>query len=486
MPSSRARLAAVLVAAGALPLLLGGAGCGRQERAPRFSAAVLITVDTLRADHLGCYRSARDTSPNLDRLAAGGLRFARCLTPLPRTTQSLACILTGMTPARHRVRSLHHVLAQEHVTLAERFRAAGYATAAFASLPYFPGPQGFDQGFGDDFELWLDAAERDVRADTVTAAALAWVEAQGDAPFFLWLHFRDPHRPYAPPEPFRSRFDPQPDGPTSDSLIGAGATGRDARDRTGRVQYGVEKLPARVIERTIAFYDGEIAFTDQAIGAFVEGLRALGRGDDAVLVVTADHGESLGEHDYWFSHGDFLYDDCLRVPLIASGPGVLPQVVEEQVGVIDIAPTLVDLFALEPGAEMDGASFAAALTGSAIQGRTLFAESDRTLPWEHNPRFGGVAPRDPAHRLRGLCASDRRKLILDPFPADGPCLELYDVARDPGETADLAREARHAADVARWSAVLARIAARDHGFAPDPIDPEMRKALEENGYLGGE
>ncbi|MBI4881288.1 MAG: sulfatase [Planctomycetes bacterium] len=486
MPSSRARDAALFLAAGVLPLLLGAAGCDRQEEAPRCSAAVLITIDTLRADHLGCYGCERDTSPNLDRLAAAGVLFERCLTPLPRTTQSLASILTGVTPARHRVRSLHHVLGGEHVTLAERFHEAGFATAAFASLPYFPGPQGFDQGFGDGFELWLDAADRDVRADAVTAAALLWVEAQGDAPFFLWLHLRDPHRPYLPPAPFRARFDPEPYGPTRDSIVAAGARGKDAREQAARIQYGVEKLPPRVIERTIAFYDGEIAFTDQAIGAFLDGLRGLGRSDDALVLVTADHGESLGEHDYWFSHGDFLYDDCLRVPLIVRAPGLPARVVPEQVGVIDIAPSLIELFALAPGAEIEGASFAAALAGGAIRGRTLFAESDRPLPWEHNPRFGEVAPRDPADRLRGLCSSDRRKLILDPFPEDGPRLELYDLDQDPGETADLSRDPRHAADVARWSELLSRIAARDHGFGPDSIDPEMRKALEENGYLGGQ
>ena len=285
---------------------------------------ILITIDTLRADHLGVYGDHDAATPTLDALARRGVRFADVVSPAPLTLPSHTSILTGLTPARHGVRNNPEFAVSESVpTLAERFHAAGYATAAFVSG--FPLSRRF--GLARGFDVYDDRFPRgdaaspapytERRADGTVAAVRAWFDRerreQSRRPYLLWVHFFDPHRPYDPPEPFRDRFSNP--------------------------------------------YDGEIAFVDQAVA---DVLTAAGDPDatHTIVAVTADHGEALDEHGEP-THGLFIYSSTIRVPLILAGPAIPPGVVVEPfVRLIDITPTLLDLTRLAALPGIEGRSLA--------------------------------------------------------------------------------------------------------------------------------
>ncbi len=495
-------------------LLLASAllsSCGPSQDDFPYPGVVLVTVDTLRADHLGCYGYARATSPRLDALAASAVRFERVVVPTPRTTQSLASLLTGTTPASHQVRRLEHRLLPEHLTVAERFQEAGFMTGAFVSIPYFrKDAQGFEQGFGKDFDFF---SGRDARAAELTDRALAWLDEHGGKPFFLWIHYRDPHAPYYRPEPSADFPLPAWVDPAMESFhywpIDEQGNPRDAtrmdeyRELKALHKFGTRRLPEADIERGRALYDAEIAYTDHHVGRLLDGLARLGL-ENAVVAVTADHGESLGEHDFWFDHGEFLYDDCLRVPLLARVPGAAPAAVHTQVGLIDVGPTLLDLFSLEALPDAQGKSFAAGLFGHLLSARAYVAESGEPLLWGNNPRFARMiagwrgAPaaleretQSPALRLRAVCSGSRVKVILDPIAAPGGRIEAYRVDGDPGELENAAGDPLLAEEVDRARKVLEVIVEMERRrIAGGPaegleVDPETRRILEECGYVGG-
>lgn len=490
-------------------LALSSTRCGGDDDAPRARSLLLITIDTLRADHLSCYGYARRTTPRLDALASSGARFERCLTPIPRTTQSLASLMTAKYPTEHGVLDLnraspHGTLAAEHDTLAERFRDGGFATGAAVVLPFMVDGQGLDQGFGS-YQLIPGEA----RANKVTDAALAWITKHKDEPFAFWAHYRDPHAPYYPPKPWNDAFTAwDGDGPLRDYYHYWPVT-PDQRPVGGRLtdamragkelrKYGTERIPPAEVERAIGLYDGDIAWTDAEIGRLLDGLAKLGLDDDVLVVVTADHGESLGEHDYWFDHGEFVYDTCLRVPLIVRGPGVETTVVTEQVGTIDVAPTLLDSFDLPALDAVSGRSFDAALAGKPIPTRPLLAESGEPLFAGSNPRFRGFPELEPSafDRLRAWCLPNGDKLIVDPL-FDGPyAATLFQTSSDPRETVDRAEDpdvaprlrAAIAAMRAVDAAAIERAAARGEVDVSELTPEERAKAkeqLEQAGYVGG-
>ncbi len=482
----------------ALTLVAAAPSCRREPPRP---SVLLVTVDTLRADHLGCYGYERPTSPRLDALAAAGARMERALAPIPRTTQSLASLLTGRTTIRHRVRSLHHRLDPAVPSMVERYAEAGYDTAAYVVLPYFRQDHGLAKGF-DTFDHFAETGGADLRAEVPTDAALEWLRARGDRPFFLWVHYRDPHYPYFPPAEVRDRFDPTYEGPYEESFrfwaidahgrpIGGDLKAAD-KETTGRYRFGHRRLPERDVRRAIALYDAEIVWTDRHVGRLLDGLSALGRDDDTIVTMTADHGESFGEHGYWFDHGENLFDPSLRVPLLMRAPDLPPTVVEEQVGLIDVAPTLLDLCRLPALERIQGRSLRAALEGKPIEPRALFAESGRPFSWEHNPRFarpgdgqGPRRPRDPRDRLRALSTRDGVKLVLDPRGGRDGAFSAYRPADDPGELRNLLRPGADPGALAGPMALLGKLAAADEADLDGELDDETRRALEQSGYLLG-
>ncbi len=283
-------------ALGALAVGIGVlAGCSWRScvppLGPRRVNLLLISIDTLRPDHLGCYGYAAAQTPTLDALAARGLRFAQATTVVPLTLPAHSSLLTGTFPAHHGVRDNGgFYLAEEQVTLAEVVHEQGYRTGAFVGAFVLDSRWGLHQGFDryfDDFDLskyegvGMDAVQR--RGDEVAAKALEWLGQEKEKPFFAWVHFYDPHTPYDPPEQYRSRFPP--------TLVGA--------------------------------YDAEIAWTDALVGRLLEGLDGDGRLERTLVVVVGDHGESLGEHRE-ATHGFFVYDATIQIPLLLAGPGIAP------------------------------------------------------------------------------------------------------------------------------------------------------------------
>ncbi|RLE25573.1 MAG: hypothetical protein DRJ61_08410 [Acidobacteria bacterium] len=431
----------VILAASAV--VLGLSGCG--ESPPDFNV-LLLTLDTTRADHLGCYGYESAHTPRLDQFARErAVRFEYALTPVPITLPSHTSILTGTYPVFHGVHDNDgFIVDDELTTLAEILSKEGFATgAAIAAYPLdsqFNLDQGFDE-YNDEYQQDWSQSEtvgRTARtfgflertADLVNLAAFRWLESHGDERFFLWMHYFDPHQAYSPPAPFDTQF--------ADSK-----------------------------------YDGEIAFADENFGKVLDELDRQNLLDRTIIVVVGDHGEALDQHNEP-THAAFIYDATMRIPLLISAPlggKPLTGVVNRQVQTIDIAPTILELLGLPAHPDMQGTSLVRDLREPLAQhsGRPALLESSFCL------YHFGWAP------LRGL-RTDRWKYVLAPKP------ELYDLESDPGEFYNLVSSMPERA--AEMDAELERAfdeyaAERVDRSAATVIDSEVREKLAALGYLGG-
>jgi len=366
---------------------------------------LLISVDTLRADHLGVYGSELGLSPELDALAAESLVFDAAYAPSALTLPSLAGLLTGRHPALQGIRSNESVLSPAAVTLAQELRAAGWRSAAVVSNYVLRRSSGLAAGFDSyDDELLQAEATRgwpERRAPETTAAALAALEgcsAEPERPCFLWVHYQDPHGPYTPPAPLRERALP------------AARAHRDGRRQLPlradqRGQGGIPAYQALGGEREVAFYRagyaGEVAFVDAEVGRLLRELRARLPWSACAVVFAADHGESLGEDDLWFAHGAALSEPLVRVPLWLRLPGTPPGRRGDVVGWPDVAATLAGLYLgpesalaargralLAPGAERGNSRVWLATLGGSREPRLGLVERDYKLVWSEE---GGVA-----------------------------------------------------------------------------------------------
>ena len=399
---------------------------------------ILVTMDTTRADHLGCYGYRDIRTPTLDGLAGRGVLFEEAATATPLTLPSHCTIMTGMYPTYHGVRvNGNTALSDEQTTLAKVFAAQGYQTGAFIAAFVLDGRWGLKQGFqhyDDQFDLkkykHLDLGEVQRPGNEVMDAALAWLEEKKSTPFFAWIHLYDPHVPYAPPEPYASEY--------------------------GR------RGPA-------GLYDGEIAFMDAQIGRCVSWLQQNGLDKSTVMVLVGDHGEGLGSHGEG-THGYFVYDYALHVPFLAVAP--FPKLggkrVRAEVGTVDVFPTLLTL-----------AGIASPLK---VQGRSLVPLMFHPDRQDNIPAYGEAMASNiqfgwsPLRALR----TPRYKYI------DAPRAELYDLVRDPGEQTNLLREFP---DVARrMKTDLDRIVAETSVGAPKlqaaNLDKETMERLSALGYVG--
>ncbi|UCF66414.1 MAG: sulfatase, partial [Acidobacteriota bacterium] len=415
----------------------GAASC-RSFRPSGKPNILLITVDTLRADHLSCYGYPRRTSPAADALAARGVLFVNAMAQIPETLPSIVSIMTAMYPIDHGVRENGRDLGPQAALLAEILRGNGYRTAGFVSCSLLSARRGIDRGFQhydetvpDRFLLWPRGQRT---AEKTTDAAIAWIDQNaGREPFFLWLHFIDPHSLYSPPPPFDDEFRNEPYSGIVDSSakqffrIIRGELRIDSKDR----QYLVDR------------YDGEIAFMESNVSRVLAALERQNLGD-TLIVYTADHGESLGEHDYLFDHGDFLYDDQIRVPLIFSHPRLEQSLrVEHQVETVDIMPTILDFFGLAPRPEWRGRSLLALLEGRPDTRPPSFSFSESSPCWE-----GGVrrcAPIGIEGKIYSL-RSNQWKLVFDPTSGQS---ELFRLADDPAELTNRVTEEPLVAELMR-------------------------------------
>jgi len=318
---------------------------------------LFILADTLRADHLSLYGYQRATSPALTRLAAGGVTFTSAIAQKPKTSPSVASLFTGTYPHTHGIVNCRTPLPRGAVTLAEVLRERRFATHSIVANSNIGTAFQFDQGFESVDEIWTDAGAID--ASRVTDHALKWLEDRGAAhdtrPFFLYVHYVDPHAPYGAPSPWTDRF-------VDDRFYGklAHVEVKPGPHAVGSIRAFVS-LPERTtdVDYYVARYDAEVAYLDEHVGRLLEGLRRLGLGQDTLVVFTADHGEALSEHDVFFSHGGFAYDDAARVPLVMASPGRIPagRVAAGVVQTVSLAPTVLQALGLPRPASMEVEGF---------------------------------------------------------------------------------------------------------------------------------
>ena len=396
---------------------------------------VLITIDTLRADRLGCYGYRGAETPSIDRLAAAGTSFISAYAQVPFTLPSHASLFTSTYPMWNGVRdSAGPPLAGESVTLAEVFKQNGYATAAFTAAfvvdSFFQLDQGFDTYY-DNFPprdasiLPGDETGLQRRGDDVLAPAVNWIEKNKAQKFFTWIHLYDPHHPYDPPEPFRSRYR--------------------------------SKL-----------YDGEIAYVDSVIGKLFTFLAGRKLMDKTVIVLTSDHGEALGEHGETY-HGYYVYDSTLRVPLIFSIPNLDRQIREVSlpVSLLDVAPTILQAVGIACPSQMQGRNLLASILGKKQEPEPIYAESLFA-----NLHFGWGT----LHTLR----LGHQKLIQTKKP------ELFDLENDPVEKINLFDTNRAVATTLknRLEEIVTRYTRKQPRKAAPRLSEEALNKLRTLGYMG--
>ena len=354
---------------------------------------ILLSVDTLRADHLGAWGYRRDTSPYLDELAAGGTRYANTWAPSPWTLPSHTTMLSGLLPPNHGAIEDKVRIGDDIPLVQEAFRNGGYLTAGVTSTLFVSERFGFERGFDWFHDFDIHGAELNnagsVDAEHVFAWAQQWAQGQPNGkPVFLFLHVYDAHYAYNAPAPFNTKFD-------RESKVG------DALYRDYH-HYKKNPLNDEQLEHQIAQYDEEIAYIDASFRTFVENWRKT---RPALVVVTADHGEEFGERGSW-GHAHTLFPEQLHVPLIVNGPGVKAQVVEQRVGTEDIAPTIASLAGVG-FSEGDGTDRAAQVRRGGVSGEEVAAQFAATSRFEtlryrwHDPPWDLIV--DLAHAKRGFC-----------------------------------------------------------------------------------
>ena len=448
-PTSRAIRLLLTIAAFA-------SGCGEP---PQPRNLLLISLDTLRADHLGCYGYGRPTSPFLDRLASQGVLFEQAWATSPWTLPSHASLFTGLYPSQHGVVSEELALPTDLPTLAEALRGRGFTTAGFVSGIFL----GARFGLGRGFERYDAIPTRPTSGGTATslgstervsAAGLEWLAAQPARPYFLFLHYFDIHSDYRPEPRFAAQFGNPYHGPVDGST-------------RQLMAFLHRQIPFDTDDRAhlVDLYDAEIRQLDQALEALFAALSERGALAQTVVVVTADHGEELFDHGGVF-HGRTQYQEMLRVPLIILGPGI-PQGLrsDQPVSLVDLAPTLLTLMGVEVPPSISGRDLAPLwqTPDARWPERDLFAEANSTSD--------GVGPQRAVR-------SGRWKLVLH----GGGERELFDLGGDPAERVNrAAAEPERAADLE--SQLAASLGSARAAPALPKLSPAMRKQLEALGYL---
>lgn len=414
-------LAVAVLAAGLLFL-------NRSPKMPQH--IILISIDTCRADHLSCYGFPMKTTPHIDEVASGAFRFNQVISPVPITLPTHSTMLTGTIPPYHGVHdNVGYQLAPSNITLPELLKPLGYRTSAIVSAMVLDQALGLGQGFDTYQDTFEDEHSghcgNERKADKTTEYALEWLEEHKSDKGFLFLHYYDPHAKYDPPKPFRSRF--------SDNL-----------------------------------YAGEIAFTDYCIGHLISRLKALKLYDSALLIITSDHGEMLGEHGEK-AHTFFIYESAIKVPLIIKMPGQKRgAVIEEPVGLVDLLPTLCAHLDIEMPDGLHGENLAPLMTGEGVENYSRHIYSETIRP----TRFG-AAP------LMAL-STGRWKYI------QAPRAELYDVSEDPGELNNLIEQEHHRARILKDRLhTLLQSSRRENDDNRIEMDPETLKRLQSLGYIAG-
>jgi arylsulfatase A-like enzyme len=450
---------------------LAGACDGSSDVPDRPRNVILISLDTLRADHLGCYGRGRNPSPAIDSLATAGVRFADASAAAPWTLPSHASMLTGLYPSRHGVKDYSHALAAAHETLAERVAAHGFESFAVLNTwsladPRFALFQGFDRErvrYVREVERGPERGRQSVnRAPEVVQAARELLLArEREKRFLLFLHFFDAHTDYTPRREYRSRF-AAPYGGAIDGTTSQLMTLRREGTRLSADDLGFLR----------GLYDAEIRQLDDVLATFLAFLEEQALLRDTLIVLTSDHGEEFQEHG-GLLHGRTQYQELLAVPLIFKGPGIpRGRVVSEPVSLVDLVPTILAVLGLPAAGPLDGVDLSPSWAEPARPppARLLFAEADH----------GNVVDGQPVIDSRRMVRLGPEKLCVDRLTQR---TELYDLARDSGEQHELA--AGRPERVALLRAALERHLA---GQAPSQenqttLGPQELELLRSLGYV---
>jgi arylsulfatase A-like enzyme len=417
---------------------------------------LLVSIDTLRADHLKSYGYGRETAPTLSRLASEGAQFMHSYSQASSTVPTHASMFTGRFPFQHRAFNVVWPLRETELTLAELLHEQGYRTFAAASSFRFQPSSGFSQGF-DTYDLF-DRLPESERSAAVTARVVAHLERETPQPFFGFVHYFDPHAPYAPPEPYRTRWHP-------------GIEGMSLAKARDFFRNDPEANAPELLAYMVGLYDGEIGYLDAHLEQLLAALDRLALSRDTILVVTSDHGEEFQEHG-GFGHAMRLHEEVLRVPLIIRWSGRIDAGLEidEPVQTVDLFPTLVSLAGLPLDTDVPGRDWSAELLGrrpahSAQQG----ALRDVSLAQERPNTWSVTAT------VRGR----RLKLIVE----DGAVRGLFDLRDDPGETRDVRSSfRRELRQLRRYARRIGLGRPTGDGAPPVAISPETRRRLRELGY----
>ena len=462
--------------------------------AVRPRGVILIQVDTLRRDHLEVYGYPRDTAPVLSRLAAEGATFRRATAQATWTKVSTPSTMTSLYPLSHGVRDFADRLPAAAETLAEQYRAAGYATLAYSSVLFTGQFSNMHQGF----EELHESGSADVSPSSKTAREYidrlnAWLGTHRDVPFFVFLHLFDPHDPFEPREPYATMWaDPAHKAEHEDQLEAL----REHIENPILRQFGMpdraafeaaEIDAAAYIAYDQDWYDGSIRGMDVELGRLVERLRTLGLDNDTLIVFMSDHGEEFLEHGRMF-HGQTVYNELTQVPLIMRWPGAIPAgvVVDENVQLIDIMPTLLDLSGL-PHPE--------GMAGRSLLGFVGPVDDDTVAPWVTRPAFsekaptaGAAAPPPADTESYAIIDEDWLLIYNRARDEDTPEFELYDVANDPLNLTNLADTQpeiveRLAREIDRWHRIAEQARLPDDAEAAAGLSQAELERLRSLGYI---
>jgi arylsulfatase A-like enzyme/Flp pilus assembly protein TadD len=413
----------------AVCLILQGVVASAARTVPN---VVIVTIDTLRADHLACYGYNRVKTPNIDQLARTGARFANAFTPVPITLPAHTALMTGQYPMATGIHDFSgNKLAAGTMTLARVLQARGYSTAAFLGSAALDSRFGLNQGFdtyydhfnlGGSKEIHLDEIER--RGDRVVDLALKWLASHRQEPFFIWVHLYDPHAPYDPPEPYASLYRSHP-------------------------------------------YDGEIAFADAQVGRLFDYLKQQHRYENSIVVLASDHGESLGEHGEK-THGFFIYNATLHVALMIRIPGDAPRVLNQQVSLVDVMPTVLQALGIPRPGSVQGQTVLSLILGLP-SGSSSGVYSENYAPLIH---FGW-------NRLLGFEWRGMKYI-------ETTRQELYDLKTDPRELHNLFSTHQALAHEMneRLQDLIRRYtpASKTSAATGQPTDPALLASLRSLGY----
>ncbi len=461
-----------------LPLLvLSLFGCGSdgdQASTPNAGInVILLSVDALRPDHMSTYGYRRQTTPAVDQLAARGVVFDQAFTYWPKTRGSFAAMFTSLNASQHGLTVKDRDLPDFNDTLAETLKEAGYRTVAAIDNGNLDGALGFAQGFDQYEQSWLKADNEMERTEFLTQFAVDFLKDESDSrPFFLWLHYVNPHAPYDPPQEQLEKF-------RGDGLIPRGPELEPVVGYHGGINRNMYVDGENHLGDYFDRYDAEIAYTDEHIARVLEALDSSKFKSNTLVVFTSDHGESLGEHDYYFDHGFDLFNPCLRIPLILYFPGIVPQNERREavVSSLDIFPTILDLSQL---------SFPPGLAGSSLV---------PLLNMSKNQIHDNLYFQNDHHQL--AITNGRLKLIAYPRTEEVERrYELFDMYQDPGEVED--RFAESESTVESFRSELERFRTRTVAWqqettrrrmgAPaktdDQLSEDTLKNLEALGYVG--